>query len=247
MPSVPPSAIMPQHVLQKQKKNLTDGLHKIANTFGPQHQPQHQPHQNQQQQQHSTPRHSAHEDARPQSMVSPVPDFNHSKPTTLSQLPPGLSHEDYNRAVELVASASAFHHTANQNPEQQQHLRRQGSTISNAGHGRDMFSRTAVEMPKETEEQGGHGGHDAPNWSRTKSYSVLFGCTLLYALISGGCCSRCASAAISLCVVCRNSCRRSRRRSGRLRYSGEVSWCHPIRPCTEHDRIHECDLIRAQW
>lgn len=35
------------------------------------------------------------------------------------------------------------------------------------------------------EHSGGHGGHDAPNWSRFKSYSVLFGCTVLYAIIAG--------------------------------------------------------------
>jgi len=32
---------------------------------------------------------------------------------------------------------------------------------------------------------GGHGGHDAPSWSRTVSASVLLGCTLLYAIIAG--------------------------------------------------------------
>lgn len=29
------------------------------------------------------------------------------------------------------------------------------------------------------------GGHDAPNWSRVKSASVLMGCTVLYAIIAG--------------------------------------------------------------
>ena len=32
---------------------------------------------------------------------------------------------------------------------------------------------------------GGHGGHDAPSWSRTVSASVLLACTALYALIAG--------------------------------------------------------------
>ena len=31
---------------------------------------------------------------------------------------------------------------------------------------------------------GGHGGHDAPSWSRTTSASVLLGCTALYAIIA---------------------------------------------------------------
>lgn len=32
---------------------------------------------------------------------------------------------------------------------------------------------------------GGHGGHDAPSWSRLTSASVLLLCTLLYAIIAG--------------------------------------------------------------
>ena len=35
------------------------------------------------------------------------------------------------------------------------------------------------------EEEGGAGGHDAPNWSRVKSASVLMSCTILYAIIAG--------------------------------------------------------------
>ncbi|KAF4119493.1 Ca2+:H+ antiporter [Geosmithia morbida] len=31
---------------------------------------------------------------------------------------------------------------------------------------------------------GGHGGHDAPNWSRTKSSVILLGATILYAIIA---------------------------------------------------------------
>ena len=34
------------------------------------------------------------------------------------------------------------------------------------------------------EEEGGHGGHDAPNWSRRTSVSVLLACTVLYAVIA---------------------------------------------------------------
>ncbi|KAG8724709.1 hypothetical protein FRC09_015405 [Ceratobasidium sp. 395] len=33
-------------------------------------------------------------------------------------------------------------------------------------------------------EEGGHGGHDAPSWSRGVSASVLLGCTALYAIIA---------------------------------------------------------------
>jgi Ca2+:H+ antiporter len=33
--------------------------------------------------------------------------------------------------------------------------------------------------------QAGMGGHDAPNWSRTKSSMILLGATILYAIIAG--------------------------------------------------------------
>ena len=35
------------------------------------------------------------------------------------------------------------------------------------------------------DEDGAVGGHDAPNWSRTKSSVILFGATILYAIIAG--------------------------------------------------------------
>ncbi|KAG8739401.1 hypothetical protein FRC10_005667 [Ceratobasidium sp. 414] len=39
-------------------------------------------------------------------------------------------------------------------------------------------------VPTEHEDAGGHGGHDAPSWSRGLSASVLLGCTALYAIIA---------------------------------------------------------------
>jgi Ca2+:H+ antiporter len=38
--------------------------------------------------------------------------------------------------------------------------------------------------PEEEEEEEAAAGHDSPNWSKTMSYSVLFGCTLLYSIIA---------------------------------------------------------------
>jgi len=35
------------------------------------------------------------------------------------------------------------------------------------------------------DEGGALGGHDAPNWSRTKSSMILLGATILYAVIAG--------------------------------------------------------------
>jgi Ca2+:H+ antiporter len=74
--------------------------------------------------------------------------------------------DDFTRAV-TVATVSALRH------QQQTHL----------SPGR---LRSAVEH-ESTGAGGGHGGHDAPAWSRTTSASVLLGCTALYALIAGIC------------------------------------------------------------
>lgn len=117
------------------------------------------------------------------------------------QLPAGMTAEEVNRAFQVVAAtASVFqsqqnlaglhpqgstlgglhpHHAAAGSMSTPQNtLRRQASHV----HEREV-SRGGGQL--EAADEGGHGGHDAPNWSRSKSYSVLFGCTLLYAIISG--------------------------------------------------------------
>lgn len=38
--------------------------------------------------------------------------------------------------------------------------------------------------PEEEEEEEAAAGHDSPNWSKTKSYTVLFACTLFYSIIA---------------------------------------------------------------
>ncbi|KAI8068471.1 Sodium/calcium exchanger protein-domain-containing protein [Gongronella butleri] len=38
--------------------------------------------------------------------------------------------------------------------------------------------------PEEEEEEEEMAGHDSPNWSKTKSFTILFGCTLLYAIVA---------------------------------------------------------------
>jgi Ca2+:H+ antiporter len=45
-----------------------------------------------------------------------------------------------------------------------------------------------LQPPKDPEEDEGEdeeaAGHDSPNWSKTKSFIILFGCTLLYSIIA---------------------------------------------------------------
>ncbi|GAA5958791.1 hypothetical protein JCM21900_004764 [Sporobolomyces salmonicolor] len=80
-------------------------------------------------------------------------------------LPNGLTPEEFNRAVEVVASAAS--------------AIRPGAPLHRAAsHVREASA------PNKEEEADGHGGHDAPNWSRAKSTTVLFACTFLYAIIA---------------------------------------------------------------
>lgn len=83
-----------------------------------------------------------------------------------------MTAEEFSRAVEGVAATnSALRSTSTARPP---HIARQIST-----HAREMSAAN-----KEADEDEA-GGHDAPNWSRVKSASVLMGCTVLYAIIAG--------------------------------------------------------------
>ena len=73
-----------------------------------------------------------------------------------------LPSDDFTRAV-AVATVSALRH------QQVQARRVRGGQLG------------------DDEEAAGHGGHEAPSWSRAVSASVLLGCTALYAIIAGRC------------------------------------------------------------
>ncbi|EIM85854.1 uncharacterized protein STEHIDRAFT_168908 [Stereum hirsutum FP-91666 SS1] len=80
------------------------------------------------------------------------------------QLPENMTSDDFTRAV-AVATVSALRH-------QQAYV--------HTGRSRNAGMADATEV----EEAGGHGGHDAPSWSRVTSASVLLACTALYAIIA---------------------------------------------------------------
>ncbi|KAJ6516833.1 hypothetical protein C8R47DRAFT_1206045 [Mycena vitilis] len=80
-------------------------------------------------------------------------------------LPPNMSSDDFTRAV-AVATVSALRH-------QQQFSHSPARNVLRASGGAGA-----------EEAAGGHGGHEAPSWSRTTSASVLLICTVLYAGIA---------------------------------------------------------------
>ncbi|KAJ1303135.1 hypothetical protein OPQ81_011335 [Rhizoctonia solani] len=57
------------------------------------------------------------------------------------------------------------------------------ATVSALRH-QQAGNRRAVESTVHDHADGGHGGHDAPSWSRGVSASVLLACTALYAIIA---------------------------------------------------------------
>ncbi|KAK0221676.1 hypothetical protein IW262DRAFT_1375415 [Armillaria fumosa] len=78
-------------------------------------------------------------------------------------LPEAMTTDDFTRAV-AVATVSALRHQQ--------------------AHAAQSPGRARVSGAENESASGGHGGHDAPSWSRTTSASVLLACTLLYAIIA---------------------------------------------------------------
>lgn len=93
-------------------------------------------------------------------------------------LPASYTEEDLSRAFALTASA--FHNAMQEQQRQQQHQNQQQS--ANQAMPRSAAPRQSVH--ETDDDDGGHGGHDAPSWSRQTSVSVLLGCTVLYAIIA---------------------------------------------------------------
>lgn len=79
-----------------------------------------------------------------------------------------MTQDDFTRAV-AVATVSALRH---QNTVGASPIRMRGSGIP-------------VDHDENAHGQGGHGGHDGPNWNRKTSAAVLLVCTALYAMIAG--------------------------------------------------------------
>lgn len=102
----------------------------------------------------------------PPATPHPAPGQSASKHDSLQplQLPHGMTADEFSRAFEAVAGL------------------RPPQTLNRAtSHVRETSGAPGAHK----EEEGGHGGHDAPNWSRAKSATVLMACTVLYAIVAG--------------------------------------------------------------
>ena len=99
----------------------------------------------------------------------------------------GLNEEQIRQVAEMAATAAAVAaRDATRDPK-----RTQVASHSNMVHGHRAPSRAGTirgdndeAAVTETVAPGASGGHDAPNWSRTKSAIILLGATILYAVIA---------------------------------------------------------------
>lgn len=81
-----------------------------------------------------------------------------------TQLPESMTKDDFTRAV-AVATVSALRH-------------QQSQSVSPGRFRASVAGDTDAGV-------GGHGAHEAPEWSRMTSAAVLLACTALYAVIAG--------------------------------------------------------------
>lgn len=115
------------------------------------------------------------------------------------RLPESFSQEEYAKA--MAFTASAFQTAIRQHQQEQQASGASAGTVQPAPapaatrrsmqsanqampHAQQGHQRETSMAPVEAEDAGGHGGHDAPSWSRVVSLTVLLSCTVLYAIIA---------------------------------------------------------------
>ncbi|PWN53609.1 hypothetical protein IE53DRAFT_137037 [Violaceomyces palustris] len=98
-------------------------------------------------------------------------------------LPTSISQEEYERAIALTASAF---HTALQQEQHKDQIKAAAGSANQAfpRQGLPPSDHRHVSVHDTGDDDEGHGGHDAPSWSRATSVSVLLGCTVLYAVIA---------------------------------------------------------------
>ncbi|KAK0668775.1 Sodium/calcium exchanger protein-domain-containing protein [Cercophora samala] len=108
---------------------------------------------------------------------------------------PGFSDAENNNLVHQVAEIAATAATvAARNVQRPRQISHHASSVSATGHGSASGSRSGAARPATVSigedlgesgaGPGGHGGHDAPNWSRLKSSVILMGATVLYAIVA---------------------------------------------------------------
>lgn len=121
--------------------------------------------------------------------VTPIPHVVPPKGSGEASKPkirvPGLSEADNHLLVREVAEIAATAATIAQRERITRKISTAPSAIAASRQPTRVHEDEDVALAETTTAHaGGHGGHDAPNWSRTKSTVILLGATLLYAIIA---------------------------------------------------------------
>ncbi|PSK55886.1 Low affinity vacuolar monovalent cation/H(+) antiporter [Elsinoe australis] len=128
-------------------------------------------------------------------IIPPEDPASPDKPRTPSVRIPGLSTEDNNNLVRQVAEMAATAATVAARDVVRPHRGERKTSTLKPDSQPPLLSGTATPHPTATHEEsegmhvaGGDdhagGGHDAPNWSRTKSVVILLSATVAYAVIA---------------------------------------------------------------
>ena len=96
---------------------------------------------------------------------------------------PGLSESDNNQLVRKVAEVAATAATVAAR-DATQGIRKSSAPHSAAHHTPRKPAAVHLDLGEAEADAAAGGGHDAPNWSRTKSAFILLSATLLYAVIA---------------------------------------------------------------
>ncbi|KAF4581505.1 hypothetical protein EYR40_009793 [Pleurotus pulmonarius] len=117
---------------------------------------------------------------------SRIPATSPSVPRRVSYAPiPSVPHLGYTPVLETVDQTVKASGIAPENMNADDFTRAVAvATVSALRHQQTAQSPARLRSSLEGEASGGHGGHDAPAWSRTTSASVLLACTALYAIIA---------------------------------------------------------------
>jgi Ca2+:H+ antiporter len=127
---------------------------------------------------------SAKSDGRTPHMVPPKDTHAEHPAFHLDGLSDEASQSLMRHITEIAATTSAI---ATRDATKSPHRAAQLANMANKKHGdRPHHTRTPTQIAEGDEAPPGHtsGGHDAPNWSRTKSAVILLTATLAYAIIA---------------------------------------------------------------
>lgn len=121
---------------------------------------------------------------RRESGSNPIHPFRAGHGDHSTELERTLTAEEVDRTIKVLEMATASHLSSTRSQMLKHRYSSSHSRDPSRTHPPPPHHSVDVGVAALTTEVDGGGGHDAPNWSRTKSTTVLLSCTLLYAVIA---------------------------------------------------------------